>query len=629
MVGPPERPGGADAGLFSHRRQLRLSLLDFPPRPVRTPGKAILVHARIIPVTGYVELAVTSNFSFLRGASHPEELVRTAAELGHAAVTIADRNSVAGIVRAHVAAKQIGIKLLIAVRLVLVDGFEVICLPQNRTAYGQLCQMLSRGNLRVTKGDCELHMDDLAGLCAGHIFIAVPTDDRGEEFERNCRWLIKTFPGDAYLAATRLHNNTRLEDFQILSARLSLPLVATNDVHYHAPNRRPLQDILTCIRHHRTIFNAGFLLNANAERYLKNPAEMALLFKGHEAALARTVDIAGRCQFSLDELAYEYPDEPTALSATPQQELVRLTWLGAAGRYPDGVPADLKKTIEHELALIEQMNYAPYFLTVDDIVRYARSLGILCQGRGSAANSAVCYCLGITSVDPTQIDLLFERFVSAERDEPPDIDVDFEHERREEVIQYIYQKYGRHRAGIAATVITYRARSAVREVGKAMGLSLDMVSALSGAVWGRSSAKFKADQVRELGLDPTDATLSQTLRLVREIIGFPRHLSQHVGGFVITQGPLDQVIPIANAAMPERTFIEWDKDDLDALGILKIDVLSLGMLTCIRKAFDLIKRHYGKSFDLATVPKEDDTVYEMICQADTLGVFQIESRAQM
>ncbi len=580
----------------------------------------------------YVELAVTSNFSFLRGASHPEELVRTAAALGHGAAAIADRNSVAGIVRAHVAAKQVGIKLVVGVRLVLADGFETLCFPENRIAYGQLCKLLSTGNLRGPKGACELHLADLRDLTAGHIFIALPPYEPAPEFEPGVKWLAAAFPDQAFLGATRLYGGNdeiRLENLARLSARLDIPLIASNDVHYHRPARRPLQDILTCIAHHCTISNAGFLLHANAERYLKTPHEMARLFRGHEEALARTGDLAARCRFSLDELAYEYPDEPSGNSATPQAELERLTWLGARRRFPDGCDEKLKATIEHELALIEQMKYAPYFLTVDDIVRHARSLGILCQGRGSAANSAVCYCLGITSVDPTQIDLLFERFVSAERDEPPDIDVDFEHERREEVIQYIYTKYGRSRAGIAATVITYRSRSAVRDVGKAMGLSLDMVSALSGSVWGRSSAKINADQVRELGLDPTDATLAQTLKLVRELMGFPRHLSQHVGGFVITRGALDHVIPIANAAMPGRTFIEWDKDDLDALGILKIDVLSLGMLTCIRKAFGLIERHYGTSYDLATVPQEDSRVYDMICRADTLGVFQIESRAQM
>ena len=580
----------------------------------------------------YVELAVTSNFSFLRGASHPEELVRTAAALGHGAAAIADRNSVAGIVRAHVAAKQVGIKLVVGVRLVLADGFETLCFPENRIAYGQLCKLLSTGNLRGPKGACELHLADLRDLTAGHIFIALPPYEPAPEFEPGVKWLAAAFPDQAFLGATRLYGGNdeiRLENLARLSARLDIPLIASNDVHYHRPARRPLQDILTCIAHHCTISNAGFLLHANAERYLKTPHEMARLFRGHEEALARTGDLAARCQFSLDELAYEYPDEPSGNSATPQAELERLTWLGARRRFPDGCDEKLKATIEHELALIEQMKYAPYFLTVDDIVRHARSLGILCQGRGSAANSAVCYCLGITSVDPTQIDLLFERFVSAERDEPPDIDVDFEHERREEVIQYIYTKYGRSRAGIAATVITYRSRSAVRDVGKAMGLSLDMVSALSGSVWGRSSAKINADQVRELGLNPTDATLAQTLKLVRELMGFPRHLSQHVGGFVITRGALDHIIPIANAAMPGRTFIEWDKDDLDALGILKIDVLSLGMLTCIRKAFGLIERHYGTSYDLATVPQEDSRVYDMICRADTLGVFQIESRAQM
>ncbi len=580
----------------------------------------------------YAELAVTSNFSFLRGASHPDELVTTAALLGYRAIAIADRNSVAGIVRAYVAAKKVGIQLLVGTRLVLEGGFETLCFPEDRDAYGRMTKLLTKGNRRAEKGQCVLTIEDLLDLESGHVFVALPPYEPGAGFETALRWLHEKFAGDTYLAATRTYHgndDVRLERLESLSLRCKTPMVATNDVHYHAPNRRPLQDVLTCIREHCTIQEAGLRLNVNAERHLKSPEEIVRIFKGYEGAVARTLEIAERCRFSLDELAYEYPDEPAGESKTPQAELERLTWLGAKRRFPGGVPEKVRAAVEYELELIDGLKYAPYFLTVDDIVRFARSRGILCQGRGSAANSSVCFCLGITSVDPTKIDLLFERFVSAERKEPPDIDVDFEHERREEVIQYVYEKYGRHRAGIAATVITYRTRSAIREVGKAMGLSLDTVSALSGAIWGRSSNGVDRERVKELGLDPSDATLSQTLKLTHELIGFPRHLSQHVGGFVITKGPLEEVMPIANAAMKDRTYVEWDKDDLDALNILKIDILALGMLTCIRKAFALIEKHYGKAYGLATVPAEDERVYDMICEADTLGVFQIESRAQM
>ena len=596
-------------------------------------------------MTAYAELAVTSNFSFLRGASHPEELVATAAGLGYQAIAIADRNSVAGVVRAHVVAKAADIQLLVGVRLVLRDGFETLCFPESRAAYGRLTKLLTKGNRRIRdgaeKGTCDLGLDDLDDLKSskkeegGHVFIAMPPDDPAKHFSSQLERLSQAFPGQVFLAATRLYrgnDEARISLLEALSQGCAAPLVATNDVHYHAPNRRPLQDVITCIREHCTIRDAGFRLNANAERHLKPPAEIARIFKGHSDAVARTIDIARRCRFSLDELAYEYPDEPVGESATPQEELERLTWIGASQRFPggpDAISEKLRQTIEHELHLIAQLGYAPYFLTVNDIVRYARDREILCQGRGSAANSAVCFCLGITSVNPTEIDLLFERFVSTERDEPPDIDVDFEHERREEVIQYIYDKYGRHRAGIAATVVTYRARSAIREVGKAMGLSLDMVSALASNTSWRSSREVDPERVKETGVDMADATLAQTLTLTRELIGFPRHLSQHVGGFIITRGPLDEVIPIANAAMADRTYVEWDKNDLDALNILKIDVLALGMLTCIRKAFGLLADHYGKDYNLATVPTEDPRVYDMICKADTIGVFQIESRAQM
>jgi len=580
----------------------------------------------------YAELAVASNFSFLRGASHPEELVETAARLKHRAIGIADRNTLAGVVRAHIAAKREGIRLVVGARLVLADGFEALAFPIDRTAYGRLSRLLTLGKLRTEKGECEIGFDDLLEYGEGLIFVALPPA-RPDQVFADRLWKLAALKGaDAYLAATTLHrgdDTRRLAKLAEFADAHDLKLVAINDVHYHAPERRALQDVVVCIREHCTIGEAGTLLDANAERHLKPPEEMARLFQHYPQALARTVEIAERCNFSLDELRYEYPVDPVPGGRSPQEELERLTWIGARRYYQGGVPDTVRKTLAHELALIGQLNYAPYFLTVHDIVRFAREQGILCQGRGSAANSAVCYVLGITAVDPGRVELLFERFISAERNEPPDIDVDFEHERREEVIQYIYAKYGRDRAGIAATVITYRARSAIREVGKAMGLSEDAVGALAGTVWGWSSDGIEERAIREAGLDPGDPTLMGAAELARELIGFPRHLSQHVGGFVITKGTLCDLVPIENGAMPDRTFIEWDKDDLDALGMLKIDVLGLGMLTCIRKGFELIEKHYGKRFSLESVPAEDPAVYDMLCRADSIGVFQVESRAQM
>jgi error-prone DNA polymerase len=659
------------------------------------------------PAPGYAELQVTSNFSFLRGASHPGELVATAALLGHRAIAITDRNSVAGLVRAHQAAKTAGIRLVVGVRLDLQDGTSLLAYPQDRAAYGRLTRLLTGGKRRAPKGECHLDYADVVAHGEGQILVVLPPNDRpGDggivEFANR---VVGDFTGRAYLAAHHLYRGDdarRLARLAAIADKTGLPLLAVNDVLYHVPERRPLQDVLTCIREHCTIDEAGFRLAAHAERHLKRPAEMVRLFRGHEDALARGLEIARRCRFSLDELRYEYPEEPIPDGLTPQQRLAALTWQGAAERFAskpscgggiadgasfetlaarapqdegtlvDGsktlprfeerlvgdirslpyleersknasrrthgahpnydlsrVPLKIRAMIEHELGLIERLQYARYFLTVHDIVTFARSRGILCQGRGSAANSVVCYCLGITAVDPARIDVLFERFISAARGEPPDIDVDFEHERREEVIQYIYEKYGRDRAGLAATVICYRARSAIREVGKALGLSGDVVAALAGIVWGWSSEAIADKRVREAGLDPADRTLRQALDLAGELIGFPRHLSQHVGGFVITRGPLSELVPIENAAMDDRTLIEWDKDDLDALGILKIDILALGMLTCIRRAFALIERHYGRSYDLATIPPERPEVYEMLSQADSLGVFQVESRAQM
>ncbi len=584
----------------------------------------------------YAELQVTTNFSFLRGASHPEEIVRTAAALGLAAVAVTDRNTLAGVVRAHVAARETGMRLVIGARLDFGDAPSLLCLPRDRTAYGRLSRLLTIGRRRAPKGSCEIGLADLLEHATGQILIVLPpvapdgSIDPG--FEDHLVSLRRRIGPAVHLAASHLYrgdDRARIGHLAAVAARADAPLVATNDVHAHAPARRRLADVLTCIREHCTIDQAGYRLAANAERHLKPAGEMVRLFRGHEDAVARSLEIVEACAFNLDMLRYEYPDDEAPPGTTPQGELERLTWEGAAWRYPDGIPERVAGQLAHELALIGDLDYAPYFLTVHDIVRFACSQSILCQGRGSAANSAVCYCLGITAVDPSRVDLLFERFVSAERNEPPDIDIDFEHERREEVIQHIYKKYGRERAGLAATVIHYRFRSAVREVGKALGLSGDTIAALAGTVWGWRSGGVNEDHIREVGLDPDDERLAMTIALTRELTGFPRHLSQHVGGFVITRGPLSEVVPIANAAMKDRTTIEWDKDDLDALRILKIDVLGLGMLTCIRKGLDLLRDHYGRDLDLAGIPAEDPAVYDMLCEADSVGVFQVESRAQM
>ncbi len=591
----------------------------------------------IVPASVFAELAAASNFSFLRGASHAAELATRAAELGIAAIAIADRNTLAGVVRAHVAAKEAGLRLVVGARLVTTDGIEVLAWPADRAAYGRLCSLLTLGNLRAPKGECHLTLDDILAHAEGMWAALVPPDDAGDGIAAILARLRAAFGTRLSLAAApryRGDDRERLWRLAGLARAADVPLLATNDVLMHIPERRPLADVLICIREHCTIDEAGLRLAANAERHLKSPAEMAALFADYPEALARGLEIVAACRFSLDELRYEYPAEPVPEDTTPQQEMERQTWLGAARRYPDGIPDKVRTQLAHEFALIEKMGFAPYFLTVFDIVREARRLDILCQGRGSAANSAVCYCLGITEIDPVLTGLLFERFMSEARNEPPDIDVDFEHERREEVIQYIYDKYGRHRAGIAATVISWRSRSAIREVGKALGLSADTITALTGNLWG-SWGLLEDGGARELGLDPASPRLRQALSLAREIYGFPRHLSQHVGGFVLTRGPLSEVVPIANAAMEDRTFIEWDKDDLDALGILKIDVLALGMLTCLRKGFALMADHHGITrpdgtpMKPADVPIERPEVYDMLCQADAIGVFQVESRAQM
>jgi len=585
-------------------------------------------------VTAYAELQLTSNFSFLRGASHPEEMVETAAALGHAAVAITDRNTLAGVVRAHVAAKAAGIRLVVGARLDLVDAPSLLYLPTDRPAYGRLARLLTIGKRRAPKGECHIGLAEALDHGDGQIVIALAPETGAPEtgFAAHLARLAARFGDRVFLAAQHLYrgdDRARITALAAAARTAGIALVATNDVHAHAPGRRQLQDVLTAVRLHTTVETAGWALHANAERHLKPADEMARLFRRFPDAVARTAAIAEACRFSLDELRYEYPDDEAPPGIGPQAALERLTRDGARRRYPGGVPDKVRRALDHELGLIGTLGYAPYFLTVHDIVRFARARGILCQGRGSAANSAVCYCLDITAVDPERMDLLFERFISAERNEPPDIDVDFEHERREEVIQYIYAKYGRARAGIAATVIHYRTRSAIRDVGKALGLSADTIDALADTVWGWRSEDLEEKHVREIGLDPTTPRLRLALSLARTLRDFPRHLSQHVGGFVITRGPLAEVVPIANAAMEDRTTIEWDKDDLDALGILKIDVLALGMLSCIRKGLDLLARHHGRRLALAEVPAEDSAVYNMLCKADSIGVFQVESRAQM
>jgi len=682
----------------------------------------------------YAELAVTTNFSFLRGASHPEEIVAQAAALGLSGIGIADHNSFAGVVRAHVALREwradqgrdgfADLHLAIGVRLVFADDTpDLLAYPRDRAAYGRLCRLLTLGKRRAPKGACHITRNDLATHAQDVQFIVMagtpelpspwwrgdggegvsesrpaamtgadaitgsdhasspltpapsPRRERGESAasigsphlcslpsgedaprmkgtpERPSPWwrgdggegvsesrpaiitaLKRIAPGRLWIGVSAGYGRAPRHSMaarQALAQAHGLPLIAVGDVLYHEPERRPLQDVVSCIRLGITLDAAGQRLEANAERHLKPPAEMARLFHTMPEAIAETGRFMDGLGFSLDDLRYEYPEEARAGFDTAQEALEHFTRQGARERFGETIPDKVETALRHELALIGQLGYAPYFLTVHDIVRFARSRGILAQGRGSAANSSVCFCLGVTEVDPTKHDLLFERFVSAERKEPPDIDIDFEHERREEVMQYVYARYGRERAGLAASLITYRARSAIREVGKVFGLSQDTLDALSGSIWGWSSARVEEKEVTRLGLDPQEERLAMALRLADELTGFPRHLSQHTGGFVITRTRLDEVTPVANAAMEGRTTVEWDKDDLDALGILKIDLLALGMLSCLRRAFDLLETHYGKRLQLSTIPAEDPRVYAMIARADTLGVFQIESRAQM
>ncbi|HUG93047.1 MAG TPA: PHP domain-containing protein, partial [Planctomycetaceae bacterium] len=614
-----------------------------PPPAKRQPLRSSVLGPRSsIHTPRYAELHCKTNFSFLEGASHPDELVQRAADLGYAALAVTDRNSLAGVVRAHGVAKELGLKLLIGVGITPVDAPPAVLLATDRASYGRLCRLITRGRRAAPKGECRLTFADVAEHAEGLIACVagweslecddssplsfsgrvdcssevLSENDLARERKRRQVAALQSRPGPLAIAASapdplhlyrdafphrcyalaELHagpdDRRRLAALQQAARAARVPLVAANDVHYHEPERRFLHDVLTAIRHGCTVAELGERGFANAERYLKPPETMAALFAECPDAIARTLEIAGRCTFALDELRYEYPEELCPPGTPPLGYLTQLAWDGARRRYPQGIPDKVRGLIEHELTLIAELRYEAYFLTVWDLVRFARSRGILCQGRGSAANSAVCFCLEVTSVDPERIDVLFERFVSRERNEAPDIDVDFEHERREEVIQYVYEKYGRERAGMAATVITYRPRSAVRDVGKALALSLDRVGTLAGTLEHYNENEKLAARFREAGFDPTSRLGRQLIYLVRQILGFPRHLSQHVGGLVITQGLLCEYVPIENAAMPGRTVIQWDKDDLDAVGLLKVDCLALGMLTAVHRAFALLGLHY-------------------------------------
>jgi len=578
----------------------------------------------------YAELQTTTCYGFLTGASHPGELVAGAKALGMAAIGVTDRNTLAGVVRAWSKGREIGQRVLSGCRLDFADATpSVLCYPTDRTAWGQLTKLLTLGQRRAKKGECRLSHVDLLAHGEGQLILVVPPKRLDEDFKAALEILAGEFRGHCWLAASRPYGAAdlkRLSRLDLLGARARAPMIATNDVLYHGPERRPLQDVMTCIRAGCTIEEAGLRLEANAERHLKAPAEMARLFSRWPEALERTAEVAERIDFDLSQLRYEYPDEPVPPGKTAMAHLADLAWEGASRRYPGGVESKVADLLRRELSLIAELDYPNYFLTVHDIVKWARDNGILCQGRGSAANSAVCFCLGITAVDPThpKHDVLFARFISKERDEPPDIDVDFEHERRERVMQYVYGRYGRERAAICATVIHYRPRSAIRDVGKALGLTEDVTAALAGTVWGNWGDGLPDEHIRQAGLDPDSSHIRRATRLAAELLGFPRHLSQHVGGFVLTKRRLDETCPIGNAAMKDRTFIEWDKDDIDALQLMKVDILALGMLTAIKKSMDIL----GIA-DMADIPAEDPAVYEMLGRADTVGVFQVESRAQM
>lgn len=582
-------------------------------------------------MNGYAELQVTTNYTFLCGASRPRELVETAAALGLSAIAVTDHNSLAGVVKVHTAAKEVGLRVIVGSRLDLVDNQSLLCFPQDKAAYSRLVRLLTLGKKAGGKGRCYLRYADLQAFGEGQLIIAL-ADRVDDQFKEQLRQLQRDFNGRCYLALTRLfrpQETKRLQDLDGLARTVGVPTVVTNNVLYHVPERRMLQDVLTCIREGITIDRLGYKRELSSDRYLKPPEEMYRLFPGYADAVVRSTEIANLCTFSLDELRYQYPDEYLFPGLSAQDALEKLTAEGSARRYPDGTSEKVASQIEHELRIIKHLNYAPYFLTVWRIVDFARSRGILCQGRGSAANSAVCFCLGITSIDPVFTDLLFERFVSAERNEPPDIDVDFEHQRREEVVQWVYETYGRERAALTATVVHYRSRRAVREVGKALGLPEDVTGALAGSVWGWGHEGIPEKHAREIGLDPDDYRLGLTLKLSEELLGFPRHLSQHPGGFVISRDRLDELVPIEPAAMENRSVVEWDKNDLDSLNMMKVDLLALGMLSCIRGSFDLLRDHKNLNFEIATIPAEDPAVYDMLCVADSVGVFQVESRAQM
>ena len=591
----------------------------------------------------FAELVAATNYSFLRGASHPSDMVARAIALGMTGIGIADRNTVAGVVRAHVALKEakeelamagggdLPFRLIVGARLVFADGTpDIIAYPATRHGWGRLTRLLTLGNLRAEKGGCILHLGDLLEYCDDLLLIAMA----GEGDDGLLQRLAGARSGDVWLGATMPRggrDHRRLAELMALSERTGLPLLATNDALYATPADRPLHDVVTCIREGVTVASAGRMLAANAERHLKPPHEMARLFRTCPEALTATAELMSRIHFDLDQLRYEYPHEPVPEGWNPQDWLEHLVMEAAHAKHPDGIPPKMQRVLDEEFTLIRRRNYAYYFLTVHDIVKFARTREppILCQGRGSAANSLVCYLLGVTPIDPVENNLLFSRFLSEERGEPPDIDVDFEHERREEVMQYVYARYGRHRAGIAATVIHYRPRSALREVGKALGLSEDVTARLADTSWGSYGGEVTDGRFAEAGFDVANPEMTRLQALVGQLLKFPRHLSQHVGGFVLTEDRLDETVPIHNAAMEDRTFIEWDKDDIDALGLMKVDVLALGMLTCIRKAFDLMRLHGEGDLKLDTVPPDDKAVYDMLCEGDSIGVFQVESRAQI
>ncbi|MFK7822314.1 MAG: error-prone DNA polymerase, partial [Planctomycetaceae bacterium] len=609
-----------------------------PPRlSKRVPDLQSVTETALPPPTlRYAELHCKTNFSFLEGASHPDELVQTAASHGYSALAVTDRNSLAGVVRAHVAAKEVGLKLLVGAEVTPADASPVVLLATDRKSYGRLARLLTTGRRRAPKGECLLMFDDLVQHEQG-LLACVITSGIGTDVASTLTRYKNIFGDRTYALAERhlgCHDELHLQRLVHASNQTDVPLVAGNDVHYHVRDRSQLQDVVTAIRHGCEVGQLGHRMFPNSERYLKPIAQMQKLFADHPSILQRTTEVADRCTFSLDELRYEYPEELGPPGMPPLDYLKQLTWEGANERYPDGVPERVQKLILHEFELIQDLHYEAYFLTVWDLVRFARSRDILCQGRGSAANSVVCFCLGVTSVDPNEVDVLFERFISRARNEAPDIDVDFEHERREEVLQYLYNKYGRDRAGLAATVITYRGRSAAQDLCKALGFSTDRALQVSQAMGMWETPGVFAERIKESGLNPDAPTTQRLVRLIREIYGFPRHLSQHVGGMVMTNGPLCEMVPIENAAMADRTVVQWDKDDLEALGILKVDCLCLGMLTAIRKCFTFLERHYDRNLGLESIPGDEtpessNPVYDMICRADTIGVFQIESRAQM